>query len=205
MKRIALSILLLAVALCFALPLLSQEKDAAKEAKQAMFLPKPLDDDWNRWIVGQWEGAGDSDPGKGKGLVKFELGLNGQFLIERGEAVITEVNPEYLKKTMHATDQEIAQFQASPYKSLQIYTIDPKNGDIIGYLFDSLRCVATGKGKREANKETIEWQWSVQGVGTSVRITERIDNDRIVISENYAMPGGAIMKDRWEMTRKIKP
>jgi len=205
MKRLIFIMRFFVVLICVAMPLLSQEKEAAKEVQNVKFLPKPLDDDWTRWIVGEWDGTGDSDPGKGKGRISFELGLNGQFLIARGEMEITEVNREYLKNTMHATDEEIAQFQTSPYKSLQIYTIDPKSGDIIGYLFDSLQCVAIGKGKRQGNKETIEWRWSMHGQGTSVRITEKIDNDRIVISENYTMPGGAIMKDRWEMTRWKKP
>ncbi len=86
MKRILLSFMLFAIAAGISLPLLSQEKDSAKEVRRDMFLPKPLEDEWTRWIVGEWEGAGDSDAGKGKGLIKIELGLNGQFLIVRGEA-----------------------------------------------------------------------------------------------------------------------
>ena len=124
------SFLLLTVAAIMALPLMSQEQEPAKEVKRSMFLPNSLDDEWTKWIVGQWEGSGDSDAGKGKGLIKIGTELNGQFLIMRGESQIAEANPDYLKKTMHASDEEIEQFKIAPYKMLQIYTVDPKTGDI---------------------------------------------------------------------------
>jgi hypothetical protein len=198
------SFMLLTVAAIMSLPLMSQEQEPAKEMKRPMFMPKSLDDDWTKWIVGQWEGSGDSDAGKGKGLIKIEMDLNGQFLIMRGESQIAEVNTEYLKNTMHASDEEIKQFKIVPYKSLQIYSLDPKTGEIIGYLFDSLRCVAIGKGKRQGNKEIIVWQWTAQGQGTSTRTTEKVDNDRIIITEKYSLPNGNIMNDKWEMVRMKK-
>ncbi len=200
MKRIP--VILLAVVMITSLPLMSREQEPAKEAKHPMFLPTPLDDDWTKWIVGQWEGSGESDAGKGKGLIKIELDLNGQFLIMHGDFQLTEVNPEYIKKTMHASNEEIEQFRGSPYKSMQLYSVDPKTGEILGYLFDSLRCVAIGKGKRRGNKEIIEWQWSAQGVGTSIRTTEKVNNDKVIISEKYTLPNGNTMNDRWEMIRR---
>ncbi|MGA2062853.1 MAG: hypothetical protein ABSG67_20460 [Thermoguttaceae bacterium] len=164
-----------------------------------MFLPKPLDDDWTRWIVGEWEGSGDSTAGKGKGTSKIELGLNGQFLICSGQAELTEINAEYLKKNMQASDEEIERFKSSPYKALEIYTADKKNGDIVGYLFDSLRCMAQGRGKREGNKETIEWQW-INGQ-KSTRITEKISDDKMAVIEKTPMPDGSTMEDKGEMIR----
>ncbi len=172
MKRQYL-IILFAVAAGIALPLMSEEQKSAKEDKGPMFLPKPLDDQWSKWIVGQWEGSGKSDAGKGKGRSTIELGLNGQFLIVSGEAEITEVSSEYLKKNMHATDEEIERFKNSPYRSLEIYTIDQKTGEVVGYLFDSLRCMATGRGKREANQEIMDWQWATGHKST--RITEKVE------------------------------
>lgn len=177
----------------------------AKGSRPSVFLPKPVDDDWSKWLVGEWEGSGESNAGKGKGWVQIELGLNGQFLIMKGEAKITQITPEqiqYLKETLHASDEDIEKFQSSAFKELQIHTIDPKTGEIIGYLFDSLRCIATGTGKRQGNKEIMEWKWSGSGQGTSIRITEKVSDDKLVITEKYTLPDGSIMEDKGEMTRK---
>ena len=164
------------------------------------FNPKPLDDDWTRWIVGQWEGSGQGDAGKGTGRVTMELGLNGQFLIMRGEAEITGLNPEYLKKNMNASDEEIQRFASQPYRSLEIYTIDPATGDVVGYLFDSLRCIATGRGKRQDNKEIVEWQWATGHKST--RITEKAGQDTLLVTERtYNMTDGSVMEDKGTMTR----
>ena len=182
-----------------------QEKEVAKDKAPSVFLPKPIDDDWSKWLVGQWEGVGESEAGKGKGLVQIELGLNGQFLIYKGEAEITHLTPEqiqYLKNTLHASDDDIKKFQSSTFKELQIHTIDPKTGQITGFLFDSLRCIAKGTGKREGNKEIMQWQWSGSGQGTSIRIMEKISDDKIRITEKYTLPDGSTMEDKGEMTRK---
>jgi len=170
-----------------------------------VFLPKPIDDDWSKWLVGEWEGSGESDAGKGKGWVQIKLGLNGQFLIMKGEAEITQITPEqkqYLKETLHASDEEIEKFQSSTFKSLEIHTINPKTGEIIGYLFDSLRCIAKGRGKRQGNKEIMEWEWSGSGQGTSIRTTEKVSDNKLIITEKYTLPDGSIMEDKGEMTRK---
>jgi hypothetical protein len=178
----------------------------AKESKPSAFQPEPLDDDWSKSLVGEWEGAGESSAGTGKGRTKIELGLNGQFLIMKGEAEIIEITPEqkqYLKKTMGASDEDIAKFQSSTFKSIEIHTIDPKTGEIIGYLFDSMRCIAKGTGRREGNKEIMQWQWSVQGQGaSSMRITEKISDDKFVVTEKYTMQDGSTMEDKGEMIRK---
>jgi hypothetical protein len=164
-----------------------------------MFFPPPLADDWTKWIVGEWEGAGAGDAGKGRGVVRFELALEGQFLIARGEAQITGLDPDYLKKHMHATDSEIERFSRGGYYSLEIYTIDQRTGEIVGFLFDSLRCIATGRGSRQRDRETVEWKW--QTGQTSTRITQRVDADRMVITERTPQRDGSVMEDKGEMTR----
>jgi hypothetical protein len=203
MKR--LSIILLVVTISMASCAINQEK-SAKESRPSTFQPKPLDDDWSKSLVGEWEGSGKSNAGKGKGRTKIELGLNGQFLIKKGQAKITEITPEqkqFLKETMYASDEDIAKFQSSIFKSIEIYTIEPQTGEIIGYLFDSLRCIAKGTGRREGNKEIMQWQWSAQGQGaSSTRITEKVSADKLVITEKYTMQDGSIMEDKWEMIRK---
>jgi hypothetical protein len=84
-----------------------------------------------------------------------------------------EQDLQYLKETLHASDEDIKKFQSSTFKELQIHTIDPKTGEIVGFLFDSLRCMARGRGKRDGNRELMEWEWSGAGQGTSIRITEK--------------------------------
>lgn len=176
-----------------------------EKCEQSVLQPKPLDDVWSKSLVGEWEGRGESDVGKGKGWVKIEIGLNGQFLIKKGRVKITEITPEqkqYLKETMHVSDEDIAKFQGSTFRNMEIYTIDLKTGEIIGYLFDSMRCVAKGTGKREGNKEIMDWQWSAQGQGVSRRVTEKVNADKFIVTEKYTMPNGSIMEDKWEMIRK---
>lgn len=164
-----------------------------------MFFPLPLADDWTRWIVGEWEGTGTGDAGRGRGVGRFELALGGQFLICRGEAEIAGLDPDYLKKHMHATDEEIERFRRSGYQQLEIYTIDQNTGEVIGFLFDSLRCVATGRGKREDNREIMDWEWATGH--TSTRITERVSSDKMVVIERTPNPDGSVMEDKGEMTR----
>lgn len=180
----------------------AEPKRDAESRQPAMFFPHPLTDDWSQWIVGEWEGAGESDTGKGNGKVRIELGLTGQFLICRGEAEITELNPEYLKKHLRASDEEIERFKRSGYQSLEIYTTDPKTGEVIGFLFDNLRCLATGKGRREGPKEIIEWEWRTGHKST--RITERVSADRMRIIERTANPDGSVMEDKGELVRSRK-
>ena len=203
MKR--LSIILLVVMVILPSCAINKDKEIAKENRPSVFLPKPIDDDWGKWLVGEWEYSSESDAGKGKGWTKVELGLNGQFLIYKDEAEITEMtaeNIQYLKETLHASDEELERFQGSTFKELQIHTIDPKTGEIIGYLFDSLRCIATGIGKRQGNKEIMEWKWSGSGQGTSIRVTEKVGDDKIIITDNLTMPDGNVIEGKLEMTRK---
>ncbi len=172
---------------------------ASEPDTRARFFPPPLADDWTRWMVGEWEGAGTSDAGKGRGVARFELALGGQFLICRGEAEITGLDPDYLKKHMHASDAEIERFRRAGYQQLEIYTVDPKTGEVIGFLFDSLRCVATGRGRREGSSEIMDWEWRTGH--RSTRITERVSADRMRVTERTPHPDGSVMEDRGEMTR----
>jgi hypothetical protein len=72
-----------------------------------------------------------------------------------------------------------------------------------GYLFDSMRGVAEGKGKLQGNKEIVEWQWFTQGQGaSSIRIMEKVSDDRFITTEKYILPDGRTMEDKAEFTRK---
>jgi hypothetical protein len=66
-----------------------------------------------------------------------------------------------------------------------------------------LRCIAEGRGKRQGNKEIIEWKWSVTAQrATSVRIIEKINDNKFTLNHKYILPDGSKMEDKIEMTRK---
>ena len=140
---------------------------------------------------------------KGDCRLNIELALNGQFIIRKGQSQIISLSDEYIKqlKEQRLSDSDIEKMRKSTFESLEVYTIDPKTGEVVGYLFDSLRCVARGTGKREGNKEIINWVWSVQGQGSSARVTEKISDDKFISTEKYIMPDGNTMEDKAEMTR----
>ncbi len=176
---------------------------AAAEGKSpARFFPLPLTDEWTKWIVGEWKGGGAGQAGGGHGTARFELTLSDQFLICRGSSVITELDPEYLKKHLHATDTEVERFRRAGYHMLEIYTIDQKTGEVIGFLFDNLRCVATARGSRHGDQEIMNWVW--QSGHRSTRITERLGADKMRLTERTPLPDGSTMEDKGEMTR-VKP
>ncbi|MCI0499240.1 MAG: hypothetical protein L0Y36_06130 [Planctomycetales bacterium] len=153
--------------------------------------------------MGEWEGVGKSDAGHGKAEVKIELTLNGQFRFHTGVAEITEMTPEqiqYLKQNLHASNEEIERFRKLPFASLEIYTIDLRTGQTIGYLFDSLRCIAEGRGTCDGKKEITEWEWATGHKST--RIMERVDNDTVVATERILMPDGSYMEESGKTTRK---
>jgi hypothetical protein len=220
MKRV--SVVLLIVIVSMASCTKQQQKEMAKESKTPSFQPKPLDDDWSKWLVGEWKvvsGESSVTDESGKvakidvdeqvvGSFKIELGLNGQFLIMRGSSgEMTDEQKkqikEALKETTNASDEDLERFLSMPYKSLQIQTIDPKTGEVIEYLFDSQRCIAEGRGKRQGNKEIMEWKWSGTGEGvTSVSIIEKINDDKFTYNHKYILPNGKKMEDKIQFTRR---
>jgi hypothetical protein len=157
--------MLLVVMVSMASCAINQEKETAEESKPSSFQPEPLDDEWSKWLVGKWEGSVGLGGVKSEARREIELGLNGQFLITKHEHKVTNEEIQELKKIMHISDEDVKKYQSLPFKYFEICTIDPTSGEIITYLFDSLRCVAKGRGKREGNKEIMEWEWECQGQG----------------------------------------
>jgi hypothetical protein len=223
MKR--LSILLLVVMVSLSSCAINEEKETSKESGSTSIQPKPLDDDWSKWLVGEWKVvSGESDwftdesgskvkidvdvDEEGTSGLKIEFGLNGQFLIMRGSSgEMTDEQKKQIKdafkETTKASDEDIERFLSMPYKSLQIQTIDPKTGEVIEYLFDSQRCIAEGRGRRQGNKEIIEWEWSGTAQGaTSVHIIEKINDNKFTYNHKYILPNGNKMEDKAEFTRK---
>jgi hypothetical protein len=199
---------------------INQEKEIAEESKPSSKQPEPLDDEWSKWLVGKWRVvSGESSvadesgkvtkidvTGHGEGGFEIEFGLNGQFLIMKSWAQTGEMTDdqiEYLKDTLNYSDEDIEILKSNPFKSLLIYTNDPKTGERIGYLFDSLRCIAGGKGKLQGNREIMEWEWSATAQGaTSVSIIEKINDNKFTYNHKYTLPNGNKMEDKIEMTRK---
>jgi len=205
MKR--LPVILLAVILVLTSCTTSQREKTDHEKSPSVFQPKPLDDEWSQWIVGEWEGSVEGNAGQGWS-VTIELALNGQFLVFRSQADLTTMPPEqiqYLKEHNRATDEAIERFRSMPFRELDVYTVDPRSGGIIGYLFDSLRCVAEGRGKRQGDKEVMDWQWSVGGQETSTRVTERVSEDECIITQKDTSPDGTVTEGKARMTRSKKP
>lgn len=173
--------------------------------------PLPLADPWSRWLVGQWDCSAESDlPGykawiRGKGQMTAELTLRGQFLLTKMEGRTTRLSDEYtqhLRQDLHAPEEDIQALQNLAFASLELRSIDPQSGRIVAYLFDSWRCVAEASGKREGNKEILEWKWSLAGAGTSVRTTEKVSDDKIRVTEKYILSDGSTMEDRAMMMRR---
>jgi hypothetical protein len=180
-----------------------KEKEMAKESGPTSFQPKPLDDEWSKWLVGEWKGIVELDGIKSEASREIELGLNGQFLITKHEHRVTNEEIQELKK-MHISDEDVKKYQSLPFKYLEIWTIDPKNGEVIGYLFDSMRRVAEGKGKLQGNKEIVEWQWFAQGqrAFSSIRNIKKVSDDRFLATTKYIEPDGSTMEGKVKMTRK---
>jgi hypothetical protein len=199
-----LSVLLLVIIVSLNSPGLSQEKET-EEGGSFSFQPKPLVDDWNKWLVGEWEGQAKSHAGNAKFSIKIDFGLNGQFLIMETDSKLTELTDEqkqYLKNVLHASDEDIDEYCIHIFRDLKIYTIDPYTGDVVAYLFDSMRCISEGRGKRQGNKEIIEWVWSGNAKGaTSVTTIEKINDDKFTLNHKYILPNGNEMEDKTEITR----
>ena len=72
------------------------------------FQPKPLDDDWCKWLVGEWEGLAESHAETAKLQLKVDYGLNGQFLMMNSESKLSKLSDEqrqYLKNDRRGQGQ----------------------------------------------------------------------------------------------------
>jgi hypothetical protein len=190
---------------------MDQEKKTGPETAPSFVPPKGLDDEWSRWLIGEWESSAESDlPGfkcwvRGTGRMKAELGVGGQFLVVTRQGEVAHLSDEYvehLRQNKHVPEEEIEKLRKMKFAEVDYRTIDPRTGGIVACLFDSWRCVATGTGQCDGNREVIEWKWSAGGQGTSVRTTERVSKDKFILTEKYTLADGGTMEDRAQMVRK---
>ena len=216
------SILLVVTSISVASCAINGKNKMAEETRASSFQPKPLDDEWSKWLVGEWEvsegytdflGGDVEEPNElnreqtGSPWLKAELALNGQYIIitNQGATAMGDLPDEQmqqLKEMTHASDEEIKKFLSMPYKSMLIYTIDTKTGDIVEYYFDSLRAIAEGRGRVEGNKQTTKWQWPISGDVTSVSIRERLSDDKLAETWMHTMSDGKKMEEKLVLTRK---
>jgi hypothetical protein len=190
--------LLLALA---AFPLLAQEKETAKETAP-MAPPKPLEDDFYKWMIGDWEGWTSSPMGKAQEWQKIEWGLDNQFVVVHNTSKWTEMNQEFMNAMAEATKMskaDIDKMKNMVYKGMGVFTLDPMSSDFNGYWFDNWRGVSKGLGKRDGDTVTMAWE---SPMGTETRTIEKISDDKMVMTFKVKDPTGKEVEGRTELTRK---
>ena len=158
------SILLLS--LCLLTPLVAQNMEP----------PEALDDEMMNWLVGEWEGSYVSPMGTSKDWMKYEYGLDKQFLFIQGTSETAAMN----------------------YKGMGAMTIDSQ-GNVVGDWIDNLRGRYNGKGTKAGNVVTLEWDGTS---GKSTRITEKLDENKLRVAVKMPGPDGTMMEYTGEFTRK---
>lgn len=204
MKNI--TILLLVLLLCAALPVLAQEKEMAEKKmdQNQMAAPQALDNAWYNWLVGEWTGWSESPMGKSDDWMQFDYALNNQFLMLKYKGKMAEMTDEQMKTwktSMNLSDEDVQKVKDSVFKGIGMQTINPQTGEVTGYWFDSWRNISKGSGKIADNKETMTWQ---SAMGTGTRTVEKVGPDKFVVSEKWTMPDGNVMESKSEFTRKTK-
>ena len=175
-----LFVVLLALLVCVAMPLMAQEKEMNKKEMPAMpEPPAPLNDDFMNWMQGEWKGWSENAMGKSEDWMKCEMGFGGQFV------------------TIHYKSEG---GPMGPYDGGGAMTLDEKGG-IIGIWLDSFRDIANGKGTREGNVMTMHWE---SKMGKYSRTTEKVSDDKLVATDKWEMPDGTVMEGKTELTRVKK-
>jgi len=195
MKR--LSYMLSALLLLAALPAFAQEKQEEGYAP-----PKPIEDDFCKWLIGDWQGWGQSPMGKTQESMKMEWGLDQQFVLTTAKSKMTEMSPEQMKAmaaAMGMSEKGMEMMKDSVYKGMGPMTMDPKTGEFVAFWFDNWRGVYQGKGKRQGNKLIMKWEGTM---GTSTRTIERVSDDKMVLTYKEQGPTGQPIEGRAELTRK---
>lgn len=161
------------------------KKEMAMEAQDAAesWTPPPSlkNNDWMKWMVGEWEGTTESPMGTSKDWMKVEFALDGQFVIAHMKSEMTSVNKE-MAMQMGMTEEQMKE----PYYGMGVFTVDPKTGEAIDYWFDSMRGISTGKGMREGNVETTKWE---SAMGSETRTLEKKGENDMVMTFKMTMHG----------------
>lgn len=183
-----LLIVILAVTVCFALPLMAQEKEMGKkemdkkemsEDMGQMQMPQPLNDEFMSWLVGEWEGTSESEHGQAKEWEKIEMGLDGQFLFHHAKSDMGEMS----------------------YQGRGVTTLDPETGKIMGFWIDNFRGMYKGEGTREGDKVTMTWKGNQ---GTYTNTIQKMGPDKYTSKYTFTDPAGNSHSGSAEMSRVEK-
>ena len=162
--------------------------------------PGPLQDDLCDWMVGKWEGTTESTMGKSNDEMEIDWDLEHQFIEMRFKSKIAETDPaklEAMAKAMGATKEQVLM----PYKGRGLMTMNPQTKEFVSYWFDSMRGMYQGKGKREGNVITTNWE---SPMGTEVRTIEKAGADKLVMTFKGKGPDGSEMTGTTTLMRKAK-
>ena len=170
------SLVILALLLCFTLPLLAQEKEMDKKEMPDMPAPPPpLDDDFMNWMIGEWKGFSESEMGKSDDWMKCEMGFGGQFM----------------------TIEYKSEGPMGAYTGGGAFTLNQEDG-IEAVWLDSFRDISSGKGKRDGDVMTMHWDGKM---GKGTRITEKVSDDKLNVTNKWEMSNGMVMESKSEFTR----
>ena len=199
MKQILTLAMLSAISV---LPIFAQEKEKPKEEAGSMMPPQALNDSLFTWMIGEWTGHTESPMGKTDDYQKIEWNLDNQFVIVSYDSKFTSLNADQIKSMasrMKMPEDEMRKMMAKGYKGLGEFTINPMNGEFMGYWFDNMRGVYKGMGKQEGAKLTTTWE---SPRGTETRTMEKMSDDKMVESFKETDPSGTVMEGKSEWTRK---
>ncbi len=194
--------LLLVIIFLLALPLAAQESEKSEEG-MSMMPPKPLADDWHKWLVGEWEGESETTMGKTKDWMKVEWGPGKQFLVMHYKGKTIEVNEEMAAKAAEQMNMPMEQFKKmmmQDYYGLGVTTVNPQNGELMGYWFDSYRDISQGSGELKDSKSTMTWKSSA--MGSMKRIVEKVSKDKMKVKMHGKDPAGMEWEGTATMQRK---
>ena len=168
---------ILSLLLCFTLPLIAQEKEMDKKDAMAQMPapPPPLDDDFMKWMVGEWKGFSESEMGKSEDWMKCEMGFGGQFM----------------------TIEYKSEGPMGAYTGGGAFTLNQEDG-IEAVWIDSFRDISSGKGKRDGDVMTMHWDGKR---GKATRITEKVSDDKLNVTNKWEMSNGMVMESKSEFTR----
>jgi hypothetical protein len=143
----------------------------------------------------QWEGGNPTPDRKvSNGGIRPERAV--PDLSRRGE--ITEITPDHAAyPEEHAPQTKRSTLRREGYRSQLFVDRSPVRSSV---LFDSLRCIAKGRGRCEGNREIMEWEWATGHKST--RITEKLGEDRMRVIQRTPMPDGSVMEEMGESTRR---
>lgn len=135
----------------------------------------PLEDGHLTWLVGEWTGTTESSMGKTKDWMKFEMGIDGQFLL------------------MHYK----AESDMGTFMGMGAMTVGA-DGNIKGVWFDNWRNISTGSGSQDGKTMRMTWEGPM---GKQVRVMKRVDDDHYFEDMTLTGSGGMEMRARTEMKR----